>query len=167
MAATASRDQSFTPSAREISHTVPTTPTCSTDQLVYLRPGPEAFQQLPALVEQLLGGLVERDETAREEAIVANAEVTKLREEVAAARVRAEMQSEIQRFRDVITLQARLENLCVAKLLTDAELGAIEDLIADCDEASEDDKVSALIKLSTKMVADSGFSRQLRRKFVS
>lgn len=160
-------DQSFTPSDRGIPHTVSTTLTGSTEQLASLNPRPEAFHQLPQLVEKLLGGVVERDEAAREEAMAAKAEVSKLREELAAARVRSEMQSEMQRLRDIVALQARLENLRLAKLLTDAELGTIEDLIADCDEVSEDDRVSALIKLSAKMVADPGFSRQLRRKFAS
>ena len=62
-------------------------------------------------------------------------------------------------------LQSRLERLLASKLLTDEETFAIEDIIAD--ESPEDDRVTALISLSSKMTVDGGFARQLRRKYVA
>ena len=66
------------------------------------------------------------------------------------------------RLRDeqLVTLQARLEALHAAKLLGDAELYAVEDIVADGGE-----QVAALLDLSGRMVRDSAFSRQLRRKY--
>lgn len=69
-------------------------------------------------------------------------------------------------------LQARVQALYEAKLLTDDELGAIEDTIADCIEmlamaaANEPPvaKVAKMVALSAKMKADAAFARQLRRK---
>ena len=65
--------------------------------------------------------------------------------------------------RDLIALQSRLETLHAAKLLADEELYAVEDIIAEEDDA--DGRVTALITLSGKMVADGAFARQLRRKY--
>ena len=47
-----------------------------------------------------------------------------------------------------------------AKLLADAELYAVDDIIADGGE-----QVAALLELSGRVVRDSAFSRQLRRKY--
>jgi hypothetical protein len=58
---------------------------------------------------------------------------------------------------------SRLETLHGGKLLADEELYAVEDIIAEEDDA--DEKVAALITLSGKMVADGAFARQLRRKY--
>jgi hypothetical protein len=57
-------------------------------------------------------------------------------------------------------LQARLEALHAAKLLGDAELCAVEDIVAD-----GGDQVAALLELSGRMVGEGAFSRQLRRKY--
>ena len=84
-------------------------------------------------------------------------EVEKLRNDAVEAKMQA------VRARDLLALQSRLENLHVAKLLADEELFAVEDIIADCD--AEDDRVSALLTLSSKMAADKAFARQLRRKY--
>ena len=62
-------------------------------------------------------------------------------------------------------LQSRLERLLASRLLTEEETFAIEDIIAD--ESAEDGRVTALMSLSSKMTADGGFARQLRRKYVS
>ena len=81
-------------------------------------------------------------------------------------------------------LQARLEALHVAKLLADEELHALEDTIADFVEleatagivtheaiqATPGDapaaKLVKLVALSERIVADSAFARQARRKYV-
>jgi len=112
----------------------------------------------------------------------------KLRTEVAEASVRAEMQAKVDgaaaakaaaetrleaaaaRLRDqqLIALQARLEALGAAKLLSDDELFAVEDAIGDSSgEASGDDQVTMLLALSARMATDSAFARQLRRKVVA
>ena len=65
--------------------------------------------------------------------------------------------------RDLLALQARLETLHAAKLLADEELYAVEDIIAEEDDA--DGRVAALITLSGKMAGDGAFARQLRRKY--
>ena len=93
-------------------------------------------------------------------------------EQAAEARVRSEM---AERARQVSahealqarlqTLQARLLVLHAAKLLTDDEMFAVEDIIADSDESQDAQQASALVSLSSKMVADAAFARQLRRKF--
>jgi hypothetical protein len=103
----------------------------------------------------------------------------KLRGEVnakllAEASLRAEMQAQLDgaaaaRLRDqqLVALQARLEALGAAKLLTDDEMFAVEDIIGDSSgEASEDGQVTTLLALSTRMASNSGFARQVRRKFV-
>ena len=70
----------------------------------------------------------------------------------------------------LVALQSRLEALHAAKLLADNELYmyAIEDVVADSDQATPggDDPASPLITLSTRMVGDDSFARQLRRKYV-
>jgi uncharacterized membrane protein YqiK len=99
----------------------------------------------------------------------------KLRAEVAEASIRAKMQVKVDgaasvRLRDqqLIALQARLEALSAAKLLTDDELFAVEDVVGDSSvEASEDDQVAMLLALSARMASDSAFARQLRRKVVA
>jgi hypothetical protein len=62
-------------------------------------------------------------------------------------------------------LQVRLQAMHEAQLLTDELLFSIEDMIADCADTSNDERVSQLIVLSTKMVGDATFARQLRRRF--
>ena len=99
----------------------------------------------------------------------------KLRTEVTEASVRAEMQATVDgaaaaRLRDqqLIALQGRLEALSAAKLLTDDELFAAEDVIGDSSgEASGDDQLTMLLALSARMATDSAFARQLRRKIVA
>ena len=86
-------------------------------------------------------------------------EVEKLRNDA----VEAKMQAVRVRDQQLLALQSRLESLHAAKLLADEELFAVEDIIADCD--AEDDRVSALVTLSSKMAADKAFARQLRRKY--
>jgi hypothetical protein len=108
-------------------------------------------------------------------------EIEKLREEAVEAKlqtVRAEAETKLQlqaaeraisdaklHEQQLAALQSRLERLLASKLLTDEETFAIEDIIAD--ESPEDDRVTALISLSSKMTVDGGFARQLRRKYVA
>ena len=108
-------------------------------------------------------------------------EMEKLREEAVEAKlqtVRAEAETKLQlqaaeraisdaklHEQQLAALQSRLERLLASKLLTDEETFAIEDIIAD--ESPEDDRVTALISLSSKMTVDGGFARQLRRKYVA
>ena len=72
------------------------------------------------------------------------------------------------RDQQLVAFQSRLEALHAAKLLADNELYAIEDVVTDSDQATPggDDPASALITLSTRMVGDDSFARQLRRKYV-
>jgi hypothetical protein len=88
----------------------------------------------------------------------AHSQAAKLREQQVATRATAA---------ELITLQARLEALCAAKLLTDDEHDLVEDVIADAANVAEDEQVAMLIDLSGRMVADKAFARQLRRKVTS
>ena len=110
----------------------------------------------------------------------------------AAQAEKCEMRAEMQKMRDGLTpqerisaeqlavLQARLEALHGARLLTDDELFGLEDLCADIIELkssvgkltaeiaqSNPDAAKAcrLVALSENMVSDAAFARQLRRKF--
>ena len=86
---------------------------------------------------------------------------------------------EAQKFREVSVLQVRLEALHSAKLLTDEEMFAMEDIIADSfddqDHEDEDDggsrvvaceKVTSLVTLSGRIASNASFARQVRRKYV-
>ena len=88
----------------------------------------------------------------------AHSQAAKLREQQVATRATAA---------ELITLQARLEALSAAKLLTDDEHDLVEDIIADAANVAEDEQVAMLIDLSGRMVADKAFARQLRRKVTS
>ena len=94
------------------------------------------------------------------------AEMDELREAATKAEqavVEADQAAIKARTRDLIALQSRLEALHAAKLLADEELYAVEDIIAEEDDA--DGRVAALITLSGKMAGDGAFARQLRRKY--
>ena len=73
------------------------------------------------------------------------------------------------RDRELVALQARLEALHSAKLLSDDERDAIEDIIADGSDdvtiGDGSDALSEILALSGKMVADRAFARQLRRRY--
>ena len=73
----------------------------------------------------------------------------------------------------------RLEALHSAKLLTDEEMFALEDIIADSfgDQDHEDEdggssramaceKVARLVTLSGRIASNASFARQVRRKYV-
>jgi hypothetical protein len=69
--------------------------------------------------------------------------------------------------------QERLQSLLTAKLLTQDELAAVEDIVADCIEVCPTASVEAecvdttlrMLRLSEKMKVDGSFARQLRRKY--
>ena len=95
----------------------------------------------PSLIFQIL----EREDKLRQE-------MDRMREAAAKERVSGA---------ESALLQRRLEAVHAANLLSDEELYAVEDVVADGDEAS----IAALISLSAKLVADAAFARQLRRKY--
>lgn len=82
---------------------------------------------------------------------------------------------------ELTKLQTRLETLHGKKLLSDEELAAIEDLCADIIELESSTgkllvemaqanpvvaKVCKLTALSSKLLSDTAFARQLKRKFI-
>jgi hypothetical protein len=138
-------------------------PSMQPDTVMHQQPRTSADDM--ALVEVVLGQ--QRLILAREEQLRVETE----------ARVRAEVRAEVQTLhtkveasklhhQQLLALQQRLEAVHASKLLGDEELYAIEDLIADSTEEDGGDRVAALISLSSKMVADGAFARQIRRKFV-
>jgi hypothetical protein len=118
--------------------------------------------------------MLDREDKLRQDA-------DKLREQAAEARGRAEMRAEMQpklaveaiSDEQLAALQARLQSLHAAKLLTDDELYSIEDTIADCVEVKSTapvtmpavDQVLKILSLSESIAADGSLARQLRRKF--
>ena len=70
-------------------------------------------------------------------------------------------------------LQARLQSLHEAKLLSEDDLCKLEDTVADCIEVLPTadvrehvvDQVVRMMRLSEKMAIDGSLARQLRRKF--
>ena len=91
----------------------------------------------------------------------------------------AQAKLEAQKVREVSSLQVRLEALHSAKLLTDEEMFALEDSIADSfgdqDHDDEDggssrtmacEKVARLVTLSGRIASNASFARQVRRKYV-
>ena len=126
------------------------------------------------------------NEASRVREMEAKLEASHMRE--AEAKLEAERQvteakllgkMEAQKFREVSVLQVRLEALHSAKLLTDEEMFAMEDVIADSfddqdHEDEEDDgsravaceKVASLVVLSGRIASNASFARQVRRKYV-
>ena len=104
----------------------------------------------------------------REERGVMEAKMERMRMRME-AKQRADMDTlreaatKADQMRDLLALQARLETLHAAKQLADEELYAVEDIIAEEDDA--DGRVAALVTLSGKMAGDGAFARQLRRKY--
>ena len=105
-------------------------------------------------------------------------------------RIRAEMEAKLEQMREELTtprpavtaqqlaaLQSRLEAIHAAKLLTDDELFALEDISADfialgtvtaevVATSGAAAKLVQLVRVSEGIRPDSGFARQARRKFV-
>ncbi len=93
------------------------------------------------------------------------AELERSKEEMKEA-LEFSLRAKQQHLRDgeLAILLARLETLHEAQLLGDDELHAVEDAIADSEEATDVDVVSKLIALSKKMRSDRAFARQLTRR---
>ena len=125
----------------------------------------------------LHGSFAEMIEFMREEREHMEHKLEKQHAEMLALRLDAERQRQsaekavlVNRHRDrgLVALQARLEALHSAKLLSDDERDAVEDIIADGSDdvtiGDGSDAVSEILALSSKMVADRAFARQLRRR---
>jgi hypothetical protein len=81
-----------------------------------------------------------------------------------------QLESVASRHQETIALQVRFEALHAAKMLSDVELHAVEDIIADSSDessADSDGRVSAMLALSIKMPSDRAFARQVSRKFAA
>ena len=140
--------------------------------------GAASIGEVSALIERHQDKVVGLLQTQRQEMEAQRQELElkmeRLRDEAIEARVQAAVEQEWKaataaqlRDHQLAALQTRLEALQAAKLLTDDELYAAEDAIADSLEGSDDDRVAAgLIVLSGRMPSDASFSRQLRRKFL-
>jgi hypothetical protein len=129
-----------------------------------------------------------REDKLREELDQQRKEMDSLREQAVEARVRTEMQAKLEQMLGATTaaatterlqverrakvelelmgLQERLDSLSQAKLVSEEVVFAIEDIIADAEEVSEDKRISMLIGLSARMSSDKAFARQLGRKVV-
>ena len=122
--------------------------------------------------DKLRQDMLDREDRLRHDA-------DKLREEAAEARGRAEMQPKlaVEAISDeqLAALQARLQSLHTARLLTDDELYSIEDTIADCVEVRSTAPVTApavgqvlkMLSLSESIAVDGSLAGQLRRKFTA
>jgi hypothetical protein len=141
------------------------------------------LEQQRLMLEQQHTLAHEREGVLRQEA---KAEKAEMREEANAEK--AELRQEMEKMRGDLTpspavseqqlaaLQARIEALHVAKLLSDDEVYAIEDLCADyvalglrtleaaCATSGATSKLVALVNLSEGIAADGPFARQARRK---
>jgi hypothetical protein len=120
-------------------------------------------QELEAKVDKLLEEAAEKQR--QEMAGKVEAVEVRVRSEMA-AEVRAKVEQERQ-LAALPALQARLEGLHAAKLLTDNELYKLEDVIADSleEEAGGGGQVAKLVVLSARVAGDAALARQLRRKF--
>ena len=127
-----------------------------------------AADALP-LMTRLLEQAVERDEAARQSAAT---EMASMRVEIAELREALTPQGAISD-QQLSALQQRLEGMHAAKLLSDDEMFALEDLCADYVElqssvgvvVKEMTSLHKLVALSEKLAGDSAFARQARRKF--
>ena len=133
----------------------------------------------------------EARQDAKDQRAEHKAEMTQMRAEMAKMRdeLRAELTpalpQELISAEQLALLQARLESLHAAQLLTDEEYFALEDLCADYLEVQtfaagvltlevvgsnpaygEVAKLAQLIAVSEGLASDAGFARQARRKFV-
>ena len=143
-----------------------------------------SFTAITAFIDQqqdkLLATLREERSSIRSEM---ESQFVQQREEISALKQLLDGSKRIHLARDAVTseqleaVQARLQALHVAQLLTEQELAKAEDAIADAVELmgvtpelpANDSCVGAVLKLvalSDGMVGDVSFARQLRRKFV-
>ena len=132
--------------------------------------------------------LLERDDKAKQEAKVERAE-QKREMEAKMAEQKQEMEAKLSEMapqeavsgQQIEALTARLEAVHAAKMLSDDELFAVEDCIADfidvkasCGVVTMEvanthravGKVQKLVVLSEGLTSDAMFARQVRRRFV-
>ncbi len=121
---------------------------------------------------------MERDAEAKAERAELEGRLRETEAKLEAQRRETEAKLQAQKFREMSLLQVRLEALHSAKLLTDEEMFAMEDIIADSfdDEDHEDKdgggsravacgKVTSLVTLSGRIASNASFARQVRRKY--
>ena len=136
-------------------------------------------QQLLMTEQQML--LLERDDKAKQEMEAKLAEQKQEMEAKMEAKLGEMAPREAVSGQQIEALTARLEAVHGAKLLSDDELFAVEDCVADFIEAQASydvvtmeavnancaiGKVHKLVALGEGMPRDAMFARQLRRKFV-
>ena len=130
--------------------------------------------------QQLL--LLERDEKAKQDAKAERVEMD-ARMQSQRAEMEARMNAKIAELtpqeavsaEQLATLQARLETIHQAKLLTEEELFTLEDLCADYAElkstvgtvTKEMTTLHKLVGVSEQVAGDAAFARQVRRKFAA
>ena len=83
------------------------------------------------------------------------------------------LQDELEKRRDaqvrgdqLLALQSRLEALRTSKLLSDDEMYTMEDIVVDGGGTESDERVDAMLSLSSRVVANAAFARQLKRRFL-
>ena len=124
----------------------------------------EEREEAKAEMQEMEAKLQQQQAAAKAELAAKQTETDQLREAAHESKLRAREQAVKLREQQLMALQARLEALHAAELLADEELYAVEDAIADSEEAAEGDRVPVLISLSVKMASDRAFARQLQRK---
>jgi chromosome segregation ATPase len=128
-------------------------------------------QEMEAKSERQQQVIETRLEVQRQEAEAHRQELeTKLeaqRQDAATQRQETEaLRAEKTREQQLAALQARIDALHAATLLSDDERDAIEDAMADATEGDDEAMfVAQMAGLAEKFRADRAFSRQLRRKY--
>ena len=122
------------------------------------------WQEAKTERQELEGKLQQQQADAKVETEQLREAALREREQALESKLRERQMAVKLREQQLTALQARLEALHAAKLLADEELYAVEDAIADSEEAVEGDRVPVLISLSVKMASDRAFARQLQRK---
>ena len=130
------------------------------------------------------GAIAERDELEAKMEQRLQQQRAEHRAEMDQLRAELVKQKELVSAEQLVALQARLESLHSAQLLTDDELFALEDLCADFLEmqtaaggvltpevahsspASAAARLAKLVGVSEGLASDAAFARQARRKFV-
>ena len=143
--------------------------------------------EMSTLFQAMREDAQEARQDAKDQRAEHKAEVDKMRADM--EKMRAELAptlpQELISAEQLALLQARLESLHAAQLLTDEEFFALEDLCADYLEVQtfaagvltqevvgsnpaygEVAKLAQLIAVSEGLASDAGFARQARRKFV-
>jgi hypothetical protein len=130
-------------------------------------------QEMEARIEAQRQEMEARIEAQRQEM---EARIEAQRQEVHSLRDEAKPQhaSNIIDDESLDALQSRLQALLTAQLLSEEEVGVVEDTLADCIDLlptamctdSTVDKVAKIVNLSVKMKNDTSFARQLKRRIL-